>query len=229
MPCGPPKPRKAVFDTVWVLKPVRDDLGRPAGSRQLSAWNIARSLMASGQVGRVEPQRRGQLQRIALDQPALVVEAHLRSRISKSCRLPVMTKSSSRSRRSLHGRPVDARRRRGGGGQQRRLGLLAAEPAAHAAHLARSPQASGTPSTRATTCCTSRGMLGRGPDMDVAALARDRQRDLAFEIEMLLAADAEPPVAAAAASRAIAASRSRRGRKRSRAERFRRARARPRP
>ena len=46
-------------------------------------------------------------------------------------------------------------------------------------------------STRATTCCTSVGCCVEEWTKHVAVLARDRERDLAFEIEMLLPADAK--------------------------------------
>src|SRR5207244_3127137 len=45
MPCGPPKPRNAVFDTVFVLQ--RCEVMRRFGRKYaLSQWNTARSLTA---------------------------------------------------------------------------------------------------------------------------------------------------------------------------------------
>ena len=87
----------------------------------------------------------------------------------------------------------DARRKRCGHGPLRRLALLAAEAAAHAPRLA-GHIGIGNAEHAGHHMLHFRGMLGRGIDMDVAILARDRQRDLAFEIEMLLPADAEPAV-----------------------------------
>ena len=72
----------------------------------------------------------------------------------------------------------------------RRLALLAAEAAAHAPHL---------DGDRVVVEAEHMGddvlhlgrVLGRGMDEHVAVLAGDGERDLAFEVEMLLPADAE--------------------------------------
>jgi hypothetical protein len=91
---------------------------------------------------------------------------------------------------SLGGATGLHRDQRGGGGEQRGLGLLAAEPAAHPAHL------DGDRGMRAIQHAGDQvldlaGVLGRRPDMDVAALARNGQRHLALEIEVVLAADGQ--------------------------------------
>ena len=101
-----------------------------------------------------------------------------------------MIMSSSRSRRSLHGRPVLQRAERGERRPLRRLALLAAEAAAHAAHLDGDGVVVQAEHVGDDVLHLAR-MLGRGIDEHVAVLAGDGERDLAFEIEMLLAADAE--------------------------------------
>ena len=72
----------------------------------------------------------------------------------------------------------------------RGLRLLAAERAAHAPGLHRDRGVRQVEHVREQMLQLAR-MLGRGMDLHVAVLARDRERDLAFEIEMLLAADAQ--------------------------------------
>ena len=82
--------------------------------------------------------------------------------------------SSSRSRRSLAGRPVLAATSAPGGRDSGGLRLLAAEAAAHAAHLDRDVGMARRPSTRATTMLGLGGVLGGGIDVQVAVLAGDR-------------------------------------------------------
>ncbi len=74
---------------------------------------------------------------------------------------------------------------RGGG-----LRLLAAERAAHAPHLDRHVGMADAEQVGDEVLAFAR-MLGGGEDMDLSGLARDRHRDLAFEVEMLLPADFE--------------------------------------
>ena len=113
--------------------------------------------------------------------------------------------SSSRSSRILHGAAGDLR----------------APSAAIAAHCAawspcrRTPppmrrtstvtRASGTPSMLGDDVLHLARVLGRGVDEHVAVLARDGERDLALEIEMLLPADAQRARRADAALAASAA------------------------
>ena len=80
----------------------------------------------------------------------------------------------------------------GGSGEQGRLALLAAEASTHAADFHRDGVIAHAQHLGDIVLHLG-GMLGRGPDMDVAVLARRGERDLAFEIEMVLAADDQPP------------------------------------
>ena len=82
---------------------------------------------------------------------------------------------------------------RGQGGQRRplrRLGFLAAEAAAHAAAFA-DHGGVGHRQHLGDAMLDFGRMLGRGIDQHPAGLLGHRQRDLAFQVEMLLAADAE--------------------------------------
>ena len=89
---------------------------------------------------------------------------------------------------------------RGGGGEQRGLRLLAAEAAAHAAHLD-GDAVVGLAQHAGDQMLDLGRVLGRGPDVDVAILARRGQRDLAFEVEVILAADRELALHAAGRGR----------------------------
>ena len=75
-------------------------------------------------------------------------------------------------------------------GDDGRLALLAAEAAAHAAHLHRHRVERNAEHMRDAVLNLGR-MLGGREDMDIAAFARGRKRDLAFEIEVILPATAE--------------------------------------
>ena len=90
----------------------------------------------------------------------------------------------------LAGPAGDARGERRDGRPLRRLALLAAEAAAHAAGLAGDVGVRDAEHAGDDMLHLGR-MLRRGIDVDVAVLARDGERDLALEIEMLLPADAE--------------------------------------
>ncbi len=85
---------------------------------------------------------------------------------------------------------------RGGGGEQGRLGLLTAEAAAHAAHLDGHCALRDGEHPRNQQLHLA-GMLGRGPDVDLAVFPGGSQRHLAFEIEMILAADGQAALQAA--------------------------------
>ena len=107
----------------------------------------------------------------------------------------------------LH-RPAGLRRRPAAAMPAKRSAwrLLAAEAAAHAPHSTVTAS-NGRPSTCATTCWHFGRVLGRALDVHVAVLARHGERDLAFEIEMVLAAEAHAagrrcgaPASAASAS-----------------------------
>ena len=90
----------------------------------------------------------------------------------------------------MTGRPSLRRRDRGDAGEQRRLRLLAAEAAAHAPALDLDVvrlQAE----ARGDQVLHLARVLGRAVDEHAAVLARHRVRDLALEIELLLAADLE--------------------------------------
>ena len=90
----------------------------------------------------------------------------------------------------LAGPPRDLRGKGRDGRPLRRLALLAAEAAAHAADLAGDIGVRDAEHAGDDMLHLGR-MLRRGIDVDVAVLARDREGDLALEIEMLLPADAE--------------------------------------
>jgi hypothetical protein len=81
-------------------------------------------------------------------------------------------------------------RERRDGGPLRRLALLAPEAPAHAAGLAGHVGIRDVEHPRHDVLHLAR-VLGRGIDVEVAVLARDRERDLALEVEVLLAADAK--------------------------------------
>jgi len=84
----------------------------------------------------------------------------------------------------------DLRAERGDGGPLRGLALLAAEPAPHAAHLA-GDIGIGQGEHPGDHMLDFRGMLGGGGDVDIAFLARHRERGLPLQVEMLLPADAQ--------------------------------------
>ena len=79
---------------------------------------------------------------------------------------------------------------RGDARDDRRLAFLAAEAAAHAAHLHRHRIERNAEHMRDAVLHFGR-MLGRREDMEVAAFAGRRDRDLAFEIEVILPAAVE--------------------------------------
>ena len=87
--------------------------------------------------------------------------------------------------------PGDARAERRDRGPLRRLRLLAAERAAHAAHFDGDRGVRDVQHLGDQVLHLAR-MLRRGMDQHVAVLARNGERDLAFEIEVLLPADAQP-------------------------------------
>ena len=89
---------------------------------------------------------------------------------------------------------------RGDAGEQVALGLLAAEAAAHAPALDRHGVVGHAQHDRDHVLDLAR-VLGRGVDRDLVVLARDRQRDLALEVEVVLAADRRSGPRAAAAPR----------------------------
>ena len=85
----------------------------------------------------------------------------------------------------------EARAERRDCGPLRGLRLLAAECAAHAPHLDRHGDVRHFENLGDEMLHLAR-VLGRAIDLHVAVFARNGERDLAFEIEMLLAADAQP-------------------------------------
>jgi len=89
------------------------------------------------------------------------------------------------------GTPGLGRDQRGGGGEQRGLRLLAAERAAHPAHLDRDIGRAEPEHMRDEMLDFAR-MLGRAQQMDLAVLAGCRDRDLALEVEMVLPTKIEP-------------------------------------
>ena len=85
------------------------------------------------------------------------------------------------------------RRQRRHAGEQRRLRLLAAEAAAHAAHLHDHAVGGDAQAVRHHLLHLAR-VLGGTPHLQAAVLARLGERDLAFEVEVLLAADLPSPL-----------------------------------
>ncbi len=77
-------------------------------------------------------------------------------------------------------------------GKEVRLALLAAEAPAHTPHLGGDGGIDGAEHL-GDEGLSLRGMLRRGVDRDLVVLAGDGKGDLAFEVEMLLAADTEAP------------------------------------
>jgi len=77
---------------------------------------------------------------------------------------------------------------RGDGGDDRRLALLAAEAAAHAAHFRRDGGLRHAEHERDVLRHFGR-VLGRGPHVPLPFVERRGDRDVGFEIEMILAAD----------------------------------------
>ena len=73
-------------------------------------------------------------------------------------------------------------------GEEIGLGLLAAEPAAHAPHLDGDGMGGDAQHLRHHVLHLA-GMLRRGEDLHVLLLAGDGERNLAFEVEMILPAD----------------------------------------
>ena len=114
-----------------------------------------------------------------------------------------MTMSSSRSSRSLQGRPVARAAKRGDRRPLRRLRLLAAEAAAHAAHAAGHERVRQRQNAGDDVLHFAR-MLGGRIDQHRAVLAGHGERDLAFQIKVLLAADTERAGSATTATAAIA-------------------------
>ena len=108
---------------------------------------------------------------------------------ANACRLPVERMSSSRSSRNLAARPVLRAIERRHAREQRHLRFLAAEAAAHAPALDDDVVRRDAERMRDHVLHLAR-MLGRRVDVHAAVLARDRERDLAFEVEMVLAAGA---------------------------------------
>ena len=90
----------------------------------------------------------------------------------------------------LAGAAGDAGGERGERSPLRRLALLAPEAAAHSAHLA-GDVGVGQAEHAGDDVLHLRRVLGRGQDVHRAVLVGDGERDLAFEVEVLLAADAQ--------------------------------------
>ena len=112
-----------------------------------------------------------------------------RTSYGKAWRLPVERMSSSRSRRSFTARPGPARDDRGDAGEERHLRFLAAEAAAHAAAFD-DDVVRGDPERVRDHVLHLARMLRRRVDVHAAVLARHRERDLAFEVEVVLPAAA---------------------------------------
>ena len=81
-----------------------------------------------------------------------------------------------------------------------RLGFLAAEASAHASAFAHHGGIGNGEHLGDAMLHLGR-MLGRAMDEHAAAFARDGERHLALEVEMLLAADGEPALQAARGAR----------------------------
>ena len=106
----------------------------------------------------------------------------------KSCRLPVISMSASRSRRSFTGRPVLRARIAAAAAISAGLAFLAAEAAAHAPALHDDAIGAGAQGVRHDALHLG-GVLGRAQHQHAAVFLRDGRRDLPFEVEMILAAD----------------------------------------
>ena len=89
---------------------------------------------------------------------------------------------------AFHGAAELLRRERGEAGEEIALRLLAAEGAAHAAHLDGHRVGGDAEHMRNHVLDLAR-MLRRGMNRDVIVFAGNGERDLALEIEMLLTAD----------------------------------------
>ena len=90
----------------------------------------------------------------------------------------------------LHRPPRLPGEHRGDTGDDGRLALLAAERAAHAPHLDGDRIERQAEQMRDAVLHLGR-VLGRAQNLHVAGFARDRERDLPFEIEVVLAAAAQ--------------------------------------
>ena len=90
----------------------------------------------------------------------------------------------------LHRPPRLPGQHRGDAGDDGRLALLAAEGAAHAPHLDGDRVERQAEQMRDAVLHLGR-MLGRAPHLHVAGVAGGRERDLSFEIEVVLAAAAQ--------------------------------------
>ena len=102
IPCGPPKPRKAVCEVLCVraTRPVTRTWGIQYA---LSTWHSARVITGSDR-SRLQPPSEVSVASSASRRPSSSKAA--RHRVWKPCRLPVIVMSCARLSRSRTGRPV---------------------------------------------------------------------------------------------------------------------------
>ena len=184
MPCGPPKPRKAVLETVCVF--IRREW-ISASLQRVGVVGVEHRAVGdgAGQIGRIAAARR--LVEADAADAAVAVEADVvvdAEIVALAGHLHVVVAVEP----ELCG-PAGLRRgERRDGRDQRRLALLAAEAAAHAAHLHRDGVVGQAEHLGDGVLDLGR-VLGGGMDQHVAVLAGDGVGDLAFEVEMVLPAD----------------------------------------
>ena len=183
-PCGPPKPRNAVFDCVLVLpqKPSIVDVGQPV--RVVEVAQRARH-HRTGQVGR-EAATRDHVDRHAVDHALVVVADFVRVveivALAGDHHVVVAVRTQLDRAQQL---PCSERR---AAREQTRLRFLAAETAAHAPAFDQHVVRRHAQRVRDHVLHFGR-VLRRAVDVHAVVVLRHRVRNLAFQIELLLAAE----------------------------------------
>ena len=186
MPCGPPKPRNAVFEGRLVLA-MRPWTSMSGIQYALSMWHSARASTGSDR-SRLQPPllvsvARSAHSRLSASKPA--------SQVAKNgCRLPVICDVLVAVQPQAHRVPGERGPERRDGGQPVRLELLAAEAAAHAQALHGDLVRRQAEHVRHDVLGLGR-VLRAGLDEDLPVLVDQRQRGLGLQVEVLLAADLE--------------------------------------
>jgi hypothetical protein len=182
MPWGPPKPRKAVLDTVWVSPQAQDGhrvqvvgvVGVEDGPVVHRARQVGREAAAGGQ-------QQAQAEDLpAIVKPRLVLDVEVVA-LAGDAHVVVPVEAQLDGLAAAHGQ------HRGDAGDLGGLALLAAEAAAHAPafgdHLMH-PPAQGV----GHHVLHLGGVLGGGEEAQGVVFAGDGAGDLAFQVEVLLAA-----------------------------------------